>query len=179
MGQFIMETATRIPNSSYQSPLVRKRPRNSELRNKLKFNKDNYRLSADIELENGEPDYLFKKEIECQTTLCASVSQGDYLELAARVKELEHKVEPKWDFIKTWAIGLAVIILVPLLYIAINEKYVTEDIVIERNPNANLWPNEELSEPVVQDTNRMQSIAEGILTEWSVNIWSDLQKLFH
>jgi len=96
-----METATRIPNSSYQSPLVRKRPRNSELRNKLKFNKDNYRLrvvfklnpistryrllcehllktiiSADIELENGEPDYLFKKEVESQTTLCASVSYG-------------------------------------------------------------------------------------------------------
>ena len=71
------------------------------------------------------------------------------------------------------------IILVPFLYISINEKYVTEDIVIERNPNANLWPNEELSEPVVQDINRMQSIAEGILTEWNVNIWSDLQKLFH
>ena len=71
------------------------------------------------------------------------------------------------------------IILVPFLYISINEKYVTEDIVIERNPNANLWPNEELSEPVVQDINRMQSIAEGILTEWNVNIWSDLQKLFN
>ena len=81
-----------------KSPLVRKRPRNSELRNKLKFSKDNYRLrvvfklnpistryrllcehllktiiSADIELENGEPDYLFKKEVESQTTLCASV----------------------------------------------------------------------------------------------------------
>ena len=27
-----------------KSPLIRKRPRNSELRNKLKFNKDNYRL---------------------------------------------------------------------------------------------------------------------------------------
>ena len=32
-------------------------------------------------------------------------SQGDYLELAARVKELEHKVEPRWDFIKTFTIG--------------------------------------------------------------------------
>ena len=147
-----------------KSPLIRKRPRNSELRNKLKFNKDNYRLrlvfklisisnscqfsnyrilktieSGDIELENGEPDYFFKKEVECQTTLCASVrwvfklmfqtasqwslrwlarlaisinsknfqSQGDYLELAARVKELEHKMEPRWDFIKTFIIGLS------------------------------------------------------------------------
>ena len=33
-------------------------------------------------------------------------SQGDYLELAARVKELEHKVEPRWDFIKTFIIGM-------------------------------------------------------------------------
>ena len=71
------------------------------------------------------------------------------------------------------------IISVPLLYIAINEKYVTEDIVIEQNPNANLWPNEDISEPVVEDTNSIQSIAEGILTEWNVNIWSDLQKLFN
>ena len=71
------------------------------------------------------------------------------------------------------------IILVPLLYIAINDKYVTKDIVIEQNPKANLWPNEELSEPVVQDTNNIQSIAEGILTEWNVNIWSDLQELFN
>ena len=92
-------------------------------------------ISADIELENGEPDYLFKKEVESQTTLYASVrwvfklvlhttsmvgkirhpistnlktlqSQGDYLELAARVKELEHKVEPRWDFIKTFIIGM-------------------------------------------------------------------------
>ena len=94
--------------------------------------------SGDIELENGEPDYLFKKEVECQTTLCASVrwvcklmlqtasligydrhhwsisinlktfqSQGNYLELAARVKELEHKIEPRWDFIKTFIIGMS------------------------------------------------------------------------
>ena len=153
-----------------KSPLVRKRPRNSELRNKLKFNKDNYRLrvvfklipistryrflwehllktiiSADIELENGEPDYLFKKEVESQTTLCASVrwvfklvlhttsmvgkmhhpistnsetfqSQGDYLELAARVKELEHKVEPRWDFIKTFIIGMLKQVKEPVLW---------------------------------------------------------------
>lgn len=71
------------------------------------------------------------------------------------------------------------IISMPLLYISINEKYVTEDIVIEQNPNANLWPNEDISEPVVEDTNSIQSIAEGILTEWNVNIWSDLQKLFN
>ena len=71
------------------------------------------------------------------------------------------------------------IISMPLLYISINEKYVTEDIVIEQNPNANLWPNEDISESVVEDTNSIQSIAEGILTEWNVNIWSDLQKLFN
>ena len=35
------------------------------------------------------------------------LSQGDYLELAARVKELEHKMEPRWDFIKTFIIGLS------------------------------------------------------------------------
>ena len=33
-------------------------------------------FSGDIELENGEPGYLFKKEVECQTTLCASVRLG-------------------------------------------------------------------------------------------------------
>ena len=152
-----------------KSPLVRKRPRNSELRSKLKFNKDIYRLrlvfklipiltlyrficehllktiiSGYIELENGEPDYLFKKEVESQTTLYASVrwvfklvlhttsmvkirhpistnlktlqSQGDYLELAARVKELEHKVEPRWDFIKTFIIGMLKQVMEPVLW---------------------------------------------------------------
>ena len=102
-------------------------------------------ISADIELENGEPDYLFKKEVESQTTLCASVrwvfklvhhtmsmagkrrylistnsktfqSQGDYLELAARVKELEHKVEPRWDFIKTFIIGMLKQVKEPVLW---------------------------------------------------------------
>ena len=33
-----------------KSPLIRKRPRNSELRNKLKFNKENYKLSLVLKM---------------------------------------------------------------------------------------------------------------------------------
>ena len=71
------------------------------------------------------------------------------------------------------------IILVPFLYISINEEYVTEDIIIEDIPNATVRPSEGLSEPVAEDTTGILTIAEGILAEWNVNIWSDLQKLFH
>ena len=70
------------------------------------------------------------------------------------------------------------IILVPLLYIAINEEYITEDTAIEQSPNEISWPVESLPEPDVEDTTSELSIAEGILVEWNVNIWSDLQKLF-
>ena len=70
------------------------------------------------------------------------------------------------------------IILVPLLYIAINDKYVTEDKVIEEIPNGVSWPVESLPEPDLEDTASIESITEGILAEWNVNIWSDLQKLF-
>ena len=71
------------------------------------------------------------------------------------------------------------IILVPLLYIAINEKYVTEDKVIEEIPNGVSWPVESLPEPDLEDTASIESITEGILAEWNVNIWSDLQKFFN
>ena len=71
------------------------------------------------------------------------------------------------------------IILVPLFFIAINEQYFTEDHVIEEIPKMIVRPDEDLSEPVVEDTRGILSIAEGILAEWNVNIWSDLQKLFN
>ena len=133
---------------TWKSPLIRKRPRNSELRNKLKFNKDNYRLRlvfkliSIFKLSNFENHWKWRYWIRKRGTrlffqkrgwisnniMCFSQvgfqidawsfltdwlgsktfqSQGDYLELAARVKELEHKVEPRWDFIKTFIIGLS------------------------------------------------------------------------
>ena len=69
------------------------------------------------------------------------------------------------------------IILVPLFFIAINEHF-TEDHVIEEIPVI-VRPDEDILEPVVEDTTGILSIAEGILAEWNVNIWSDLQKLFN
>ena len=71
------------------------------------------------------------------------------------------------------------IILVPSFYIAINEKYVIEDKVIEQSPNEISWSGESPSEPDVEDTTSIESITEGILAEWNVNIWSDLEKLFN
>ena len=71
------------------------------------------------------------------------------------------------------------IILVPLFFIAINEQYFTEDHVIEEIPKMIVRPDEGFSEPVVEDTRGIFTIAEGILVEWNVNIWSDLQKLFN
>ena len=70
------------------------------------------------------------------------------------------------------------IILVPLFFIAINEQYFTEGHVIEEIPVI-VRPDEDISEPVAEDTAGILSIAEGILAEWNVNIWSDLQKLFN
>jgi len=146
-----------------KSPLIRKRPRNSELRNKLKFNKDNYRLRLvfkfisifklthfenywkwrywirkwgtrlfiqkggwisnnimcfsqvgfQIDASKFEVQTASPRSLRWLARLAISInsknfqSQGDYLELAARVKELEHKMEPRWDFIKTFSIGLS------------------------------------------------------------------------
>ena len=108
-------------------------------------------------------------------------SQGDYLDLAARVKALEHKVEPKWTYVTTFIIGLLVIMLAPILYISINEQYITEDNNAEHILADVPTPTDtsEISEPVDENEMAIQSIAEGILTEWNVNIWSDLQKLFN
>ena len=69
--------------------------------------------------------------------------------------------------------------MVPLFFIAINEQYFTEDRVIEEIPKMIVRPDEDLSEPIVEDTRGIFNIAEGILAEWNVNIWSDLQKLFN
>ena len=106
-------------------------------------------------------------------------SQGDYLELAARVKDLERKVEPKWAFITTFIIILLGIILLPILFIFINEQYASEGKDTESIQSDVLQPIVEFSEPVDEDTITIQSITEGILAEWNINIWSDLQKLFN
>ena len=105
-------------------------------------------------------------------------SQGDYLELAARVKLLEHKVEPKWAFITTFIIILLGIILLPILFIFISEQYITESNGTETKPSDVSPLIVDSSAPVDEDTITIQSIAEGILAEWNINIWSDLQKLF-
>lgn len=99
--------------------------------------------------------------------------------MAARVKELEHKVEPKWAFITTFIIILLGIILLPILFIFINEEYITQSNSTESIPSVVLQPTVDSSAPVDEDTITIQSIAEGILAEWNINIWSDLQKLFN
>ena len=98
--------------------------------------------------------------------------------MAARVKELEHKVEPKWAFITTFIIILLGIILLPILFIFVNEEYITETNGTETIPSDVSQLIIDSSAPVDEDTITIQSIAEGILAEWNINIWSDLQKLF-
>ena len=69
------------------------------------------------------------------------------------------------------------VILLPIVYISLNEKQNITEQTVESNPHTiESNPQTENNQAAVIENTK--SIAESILEEWNVNIWSDLQKLF-